>query len=416
MHVKSLLVAGSSNVRLQPTKCGSDHKGPSLPPIHSPSKVRLQLPHCESGNKYASPPLMNRNAQSPSTDNCNSLSLTHSNAESLVPGLKPITPDSPEPRLAYSPRALQDRPAAHASRQSASESTTSNAFQPLLGTTAHAVAHAEALAMQHNSPAWQAKSVADTKSPAALRSAAKHQLIIPARQPRGAADATSPSGRQCNSKRGLLHSLTKTHATVPAAVERTPDTKQASLKPKAKSQHTISNPPVSCRAQNARSKALPGWNSDFSIQYQDPVSIKDQERLHSRASDTHTLPPVARPHKGKGRSPTACAVDIKQQRRQYAVSVETDDVARDDGGQWLTEGCSRKGDEHMTSKVMCVACCLVALFPLLVMCLSEVIKHGRRLYWQTCRRMDKSGKLTVCLVPAELHAGPYCHMSSLLGK
>lgn len=41
------------------------------------------------------------------------------------------------------------------------------------------------------------------------------------------------------------------------------------------------------------SKGLPGWNSDFSVQYQETLSIRDQERALGRKAQGRTKPPLA---------------------------------------------------------------------------------------------------------------------------
>ena len=54
------------------------------------------------------------------------------------------------------------------------------------------------------------------------------------------------------------------------------------------------------KASRDRASRAPGWNSDFSIQYQEPLSIKDQERALRHAAQARTKQPPA-PAVGKER-------------------------------------------------------------------------------------------------------------------
>ena len=138
-----------------------------------------------------------------------------------------------------------------------------------------------------------------------------------------------------------------------------PDSLRMAGKHKAELKGTSSSP--SSALTGARSKATAGWNSDFTVQYNDPVSLKDQERalrMHRRGSAKQLITPPG--HRGQqltGKSTTAVQHSSAKPAShatptcrshsgvtisgQHAISDELDGVSVLDDWQPGSESCAQ---------------------------------------------------------------------------
>ena len=307
--------------------------------------------------------------------------MFHTNSQSRQPSFKPITPDSPEPRLGYSPRTLHLAPKPHAETvgsptvqlryaagqyaQHSSAVLTSPtaevrcpAEQPIrnlrasqctsptvlirypageqaqLAAAAHAgesnakprypvLQHVEEVnAEPSRSPSKQLRYHCgqQTQTQTALHprsSAVQHahngnavydgsavQPRYPIAQQGGTVQSRSPAVHlTClvkQQQQPIQHRQHARHLTKAHAVQ----SRRSPAKGALHKQQKHSKSPGLAGLQG-RSKAVPEWNSDFSIQYEDPVSIKDQERMQGNAHAAFGLPPLPGSYKG-----TCCSTGI----------------------------------------------------------------------------------------------------------
>lgn len=178
----------------------------------------------------------------------------HASAKSPPPGFKPITPDSPDVRPggftnSLLPRAIQNLPG------------------PVLASPTAATP--AALVLQANSStAVQGSSVS---AAAQLNSPADTQSLSPVqRQPNRAlaAPAAKPTVMQQNRAVAL-----QSNSPTARKTSRPPGNA-----PKG-GQHTPVRSPIKRASPSIRQQPQLGWNHDLIVQYQDPVSIKHQERM-----------------------------------------------------------------------------------------------------------------------------------------
>ena len=229
------------------------------------------------------------------------LPLAHISTHTHQPSFKPITPDSPEPRLGCSPRSMQISPAtcAESSRNCTSQlgcpAGITQGTSPIVQVIHSAVqqpktpatVHSEdATAQLRHPPGQQVKKLSAMQARSPIT-----QPRYPAEQQKDVAESRSPAvqvrcpirqqqqpvqQKQCTQHRSKAHAMQFKRPPAKGALSK---------------QQQHSNSPNSGALQG-RSKAVPEWNCDFSIQYEDPVSIKDQERVQGTAQAAFALPPL----------------------------------------------------------------------------------------------------------------------------
>lgn len=305
----------------------------------------------------------------------------YSNDSKATSSFKPITPDSPEPRLGHSPRALPVLPRALLDSPGTTLSSTTAAFsgQPHFsqgsgncashfelatckaqqgsaevyaasyistdsmaseaGPCVHLASgvapvdradpsgrqngrlhtHRSPVSLQHNSPASQGRRPDHVNSPST------QQAISPVRLAKCPGGINSPGGRAKSSSPSLpphrpQHSPTSrlsptSNALHAVAAVKAPSTKSP-VKSWSKLTHTGKAPRSSKQTPQASIRVVPSWNSDFSIRYHDPVSIKDQERDQNMAGVTCMLPALPAVHKGKSKRPVKATAQSNCSARQ----------------------------------------------------------------------------------------------------
>lgn len=344
-----------------------------LPPHMSTSSIdKLFVSGSTSASATVCAGPLDSGLQAPMTDAVakkSVLPLVHINTHTHQPSFKPITPDSPEPRLGYSPRSMQVSPATRA--ESSRSSTSQLAYpagiaqdtsptvpvrhsavqQPKTPATLHSEDATAQLryppgqqvknwsAMQARSPitqptypAEQQKEVAEFRSPAV-------QVRCPIRQQRQPVQQ-----KQCTQHRSKAHAM---------------QFKRPSAKGALSKQQQHSNSP-NFGALQGRTKAVPEWNSDFSIQYKDPVSIKDQERVQGNAEAAFALPPLPGACRSNSSTPSYHVAGSKEKLVKRSVggcsaACQSKLAGPARPSSMLSRGTRSKASEKVTAWTLCAS-------------------------------------------------------------
>ena len=256
---------------------------------------------CSDAGKV--PAVLQSKTQGSSVADQGMLPQSRSNKTTPDLGFKPITPDSPEPRLACSPKKSLQDPPEFAAKLDGQFLSGSVAAHPQL-------TESELRRRQHH-----VTGALGTRLPVlATSSSPVQQMLSPAKQP-----YTSPSSRipaRMPVRQQQVHSKPSSRPVQqmlsPARQHNNIPSSGVSARMPVRQQQMHSKPNVAKAVH--RKKGLPGWNDSFSIQYEDPVSIKDQERIHSASEAPCALPPVPGCH-NKSRSSPGQGTQPKQRLR-----------------------------------------------------------------------------------------------------
>ena len=356
--------------------------------------------YCCSGVGSVHAGLQSKAQGSPAADQ-GTLPQSGSNKNAPHLGFKPITPDSPEPRLACSPKkSLQDPPqfAAKLNDQSLSGSvaarlqlTESESQQRrhqqtgALGTRLPVLATSSSPVQQMLSPVKQHNISPSTRIPARMpvrqqqvhgttSSRPVQQMLSPVKQHNSSPSTRIPARMPVRQQQvhGSTSSRPVQQMLSPAKQHNTSPSSAVSVRMPVRQQQVYSKPTVAKAVR--RKKALPGWDADFSIQYEDPVSIKDQERMHSASEAACALPPLPGCHNKSRSSPSHGT----QQKRAASRAPATCQVKLF-GGLWQS-GWMSKGSDKSQGSVPLYQVTTLALPVLCISCSSYAVRAAL----QTC--------------------------------